>query len=181
MKKEEEKMKKIMFNDHFGLTDLVLEGKKTQTRRIIKPQPIYDINVGMVWKEYASGRGGSDFEEPQASYRNFAHHSPIMVGEVVAVAQCYKEANVKFVPPRYSAIHGGAGRKWGNAEKLPSWINKLFVRANLMPHQIKITNVRVERLQDISDKDCIAEGIERRSEQTAGITTPSSTQEESFT
>lgn len=36
----------------------------------------------------------------------------------------------------------------------------MFVKAELMPHHIKITNVRVERLQDISYKDCISEGIE---------------------
>lgn len=28
-----------------------------------------------------------------------------------------------------------------------------------MPHQIRITNVRVERLQDISDEECLKEGI----------------------
>ena len=39
------------------------------------------------------------------------------------------------------------------------WTNKMFVRAELMPHQIRITNVRVERLQDISHEDCIKEGI----------------------
>lgn len=37
----------------------------------------------------------------------------------------------------------------------------MFVKAKLMPHHIKITNVRVERLQDISDEDCLAEGIEK--------------------
>lgn len=32
-------MKKIMFNDKNGLTQAVLEGRKTQTRRIMNPQP----------------------------------------------------------------------------------------------------------------------------------------------
>lgn len=40
------------------------------------------------------------------------------------------------------------------------WTNKMFVRADLMRHHIRITNVRMERLQDISDEDCIKEGIE---------------------
>lgn len=46
------------------------------------------------------------------------------------------------------------------AEQTSGWTNKMFVRADLMPHQIRITNVRVERLQDISDEDCIKEGVE---------------------
>lgn len=37
--------------------------------------------------------------------------------------------------------------------------NKMFVRAELMPNKIKITDIRIQRLQDISDNDCIAEGI----------------------
>jgi hypothetical protein len=35
----------------------------------------------------------------------------------------------------------------------------MFVKAELMPYQIKITNVRIQRLQDISDEDCLAEGV----------------------
>lgn len=40
------------------------------------------------------------------------------------------------------------------------WNNKMFVKADLMPHHIKITNISVERLQDISDDDCLSEGID---------------------
>ena len=35
----------------------------------------------------------------------------------------------------------------------------MFVRADLMPHQIRITSVRIERIQEISDEDCLREGV----------------------
>lgn len=35
----------------------------------------------------------------------------------------------------------------------------MFVKAEYMPHQIRITGIRCERLQDISDEDCFREGI----------------------
>lgn len=34
-------MKKIMFNNKYGLTDAVLEGRKTQTRRILNPTTFF--------------------------------------------------------------------------------------------------------------------------------------------
>ena len=37
--------------------------------------------------------------------------------------------------------------------------NKMFVKSDLMPYHIHIKNVRIERLQDISEEDCLAEGI----------------------
>lgn len=79
--------------------------------------------------------------------------SKYKVGEVVAVAQCYEEA----ISPL----------NWVDRliyKDEPGWKNKMYVRADLMPHQIRITNVRVERLQDISDEDCLREGIEKYGE-----------------
>lgn len=39
------------------------------------------------------------------------------------------------------------------------WQNKLFVAAGYMIHHIRITDIKIERLQDISDEDCMKEGI----------------------
>lgn len=41
----------------------------------------------------------------------------------------------------------------------PDWTNKMFVKADLMPRHIEFTDRKVERLQDISDEDCLKEGI----------------------
>lgn len=114
-------MKKIMFNDKFFLTQAVLRGEKTQTRRIVK-----------------DGTQLGNFEETMK-------HAPYKVGEVVAVAQCYLD------------IGGPQFDKFGY--DVPGNTNKMFVKAELMPHKIKITNVRIEQLQDISDEDCLREGI----------------------
>lgn len=151
-------MKKIMFNDRYGLTEAVLSGRKTQTRRIIKPQPTFSEHHGIVWKGFAFGLS-MQLDEIKGSCRNFITGTEYdkscnryRVGEVVAVAQNYKDAGVKEAPSPVDNIYY-------EAHHLRGWTNKMFVCADLMPYRIRITNVRMERLQDISDEDCIAEGI----------------------
>lgn len=76
-------------------------------------------------------------------------------GEIVAVAQSYRDCggvNEEGIP-MWEIISSKVGGT--NA----GWSNKMYVKPELMPHQIRITNVRVERLQDISDEDCLKEGI----------------------
>jgi hypothetical protein len=41
------------------------------------------------------------------------------------------------------------------------WTNKMFVRADLMPYRIKITDIKAEKLQDISDEDVYKEGFRK--------------------
>ena len=43
--------------------------------------------------------------------------------------------------------------------KIAGYKNKMFVKADLMPHHIRITDIKVERLQDISDEDVLREGV----------------------
>lgn len=139
-------MKKIMFNDKYGLTQAVLEGRKTQTRRIAYIGSLPYLDFGICVKPKNFGRASFSY-----STVNIAH-SRYCVGEEVAVAQAYSE----FVSE--------AGYNEAEINKLmhsKGWTNKMFVKADLMPHRIRITDIRAERLQEISDEDCIAEGIKK--------------------
>ncbi len=126
-------MKKIMFNDQYGLTKAVLEGRKTMTRRSVNLNRVHTIIPGRIAECYLK-------------------YAPYKVGEVVAVAQSYNALNeAGFVAPE-GLDH--------TCEDSAGYKNKMFVRADLMPYNIRITAVRVERLQDISDEDCLREGVD---------------------
>ena len=125
-------MKKIMFSDKHLLTQAVLAGQKTMTRRLLRD------NV------------------PLGNWEETVKHLPYKVGEVVAIAQPYKDI-IECLPMYSDIIINVDGSI--NREYKAGWTNKMFVRANLMPHHIMITDVKAERLQDISKEDCLKEGI----------------------
>ena len=125
-------MQKIMFNDKYGLTQAVLEGRKTQTRRTFlkhgEENLLHDIT--------------SDYL--------ISVRSRYKVGETIAIAQPYAD-----ITPQVDWV-----KCMIRKEKL-GWNNKMFVRAEDMPHHIRITKIRIERLQDIKSEDCLKEGLWR--------------------
>lgn len=179
-------MKKIMFDDRRGLTQAVLTGRKTMTRRIIPEKyktmvdaaakgvlivPLACIPDGLSIEEFAeqwskqSGRMRvvPVQDEPQIQYVDgkdkIMDLSRYQVGEEVAIAQKYidlcncdafYEALEKVAPSfPLECIKGEKG-----------CYNKMFVKADWMPHRIKMVDIKVEKLQDISEDDCLLEGIE---------------------
>lgn len=133
-------MKKIMFNDKYSLTQAVLDGRKTMTRRISKEQ----IRNSVFWK---SGYESIHGYEIKPIYK---------ISELVAIAQCYESLGMN--PEIALNDRDGIGF-YTKTKFAPGWKNKMFVRADLMPHHIRITNIKIERLQNISDEDCFKEGI----------------------
>ena len=105
--------KKIMFNDKYRLTQAVLEGRKTQTRRIVKDvdllqclNELEDDGVLKCIKGDIVAQGQGRFE----------------IGEIVAIAQAYKD------------IGSICFEAWQMDE---DWFkkgfdNKMFVKAELM-------------------------------------------------
>lgn len=133
-------MEKIMFNDRYELTAAVLERKKTMTRRVMNPQPDRfegSVPIGIDVNYFGISR---------------PINPKYTVGEIVAVAQSYGKIGYSSTQPIPNV-----NRDYDWAEDTAGWNNKMFVRAELMPHQIRITSVRAERLQDISEEDCLKE------------------------
>lgn len=147
-------MKKILFNDKFGLTKAVLEGRKTQTRRIVCESLVDEYDNWLDDVMCMAVPSGTTYEKREDF---LIRRSRYVVGEVVAVAQSYRDCEysenaLNISPKDYRIARGTLGASKG-------WNNKMFVRAEACKHQIRITDVRVERLQDISDEDCLKEGV----------------------
>lgn len=124
-----------MFNDRYGLTQAVIEGRKTMVMMLINIKSTSDVQV-RIFAGYVQiiGRSGDVCAEKKLSYK---------VGEVVAVAQSYNEVVREFMGLAFE----------------PGSTNKMFVRADLMPYRIRITGIKCERLQNISDAECMKEGV----------------------
>lgn len=161
-------MKKIMFNDKYGLTQAVLEGRKTMTRRICKydrPDESWDIvfpvfgskdydNEGNLVSPLFGAFGWKNKDGDFTGWNNPLYK----FGEVVAIAQSYRDSGYS---PDSLDRHPKDLSVRGLMKNSAGWNNKMFVKSYACKHHIKITNIKVERLQDISDEDCLKEGIYR--------------------
>jgi hypothetical protein len=144
-------MNKIMFNDRFNLTKLVLEGIKTHTRRLE-----LDCNIRFYIYNYEGSYPKIEDNKiciySDDGYLLATRNTRYKIGEEVAIAQSYSQCG-NF--PDYELDEDG----YPVMPKRSGYFNKMFVKAELMPYRIRITNIKIERMQDISDEDCLKEGI----------------------
>jgi hypothetical protein len=139
-----------MFNDRCALTYAVIDEIKNNTRR---------IEGGKQFQLAATAAEDFTYEEATGcivmccqGIEIFRHKCRYKVGEIVAVAQSYEQVYRQGNMDADDAIIRGL--KYD-----PGMCNKMYVRAALMPHQIRIMGIRCERLQDISDEECMKEGV----------------------
>ena len=149
-------MKKIMFNDKCGLTKAVLEGRKTMTRRFEKsleklPADDSPFTALEICRDYDKIRVRRYF---RGSHVETIYISPkYRIGEVVAVAQSYRELEKEIKAEGLPVVLNDEYIKHAG------YRNKMFTRSDFMFYQVRITHFRLERLQDIDDGDILREGI----------------------
>ena len=128
------KLKPILFST--SMVQSILTGNKSQTRRIIKPQP-----------DSRGLRNGNGL-----LYEDW-HGS-------IVKAKC-QIGDILWVRETWSKTDGGKYiYRASNPQFNPIWKPSIFMFREAARIFLKVTNIRVERLQDISNKDAIAEGID---------------------
>lgn len=141
----------------------ILEGRKTQTRRIIK-RNLRPTDWDKNDKNYQPA-----FEDQYGDYHEVRKFCPFgQVGDRLYVretwmASGFSEGNqdvtyradnttITYNRPEDTLI---AQKKWVPSIHMPRWASRI---------KLEITNIRVERLQDISEEDARAEGFSSRAE-----------------
>lgn len=142
--------KPIMFNQE--MVKAILAGRKTMTRRVIKDRDIinnFDIDVDGSVYAYINQETGDSY--PPTAIARF------QVGDILWVRETWgKDENGEYV---YRANYGTTEDdsfppsmfKWRPSIHMPREAARIFLR---------VTNVRVERVQDITEEDATAEGAE---------------------
>lgn len=137
---------KMLFCERFGLESAVLNGYKTMTRRIVKLKERDE--------QYLNEAFDLEFRKQVI----IDEYSRFKKGDLVAVAQSY-EAVYKESPEWFKGQLEANGDYLDNLKDQPGWTNKMFTSSYYLRHRIQILSVDMERLQDISDEDCMREGI----------------------
>ena len=164
----------------------ILDGRKTQTRRVVKPQPhrwiAYFILLGASgpWKPVWGSESAGD--EDEIVEHNRCIKCPYGVpGDRLWVRETCRAEQLRSGKDGVRFAADNAWRPIANTEQAAGrWIDLRWYRVNLpddptnpgvwvppihMPRwasriDLEITAVRVERVGDISTKDCEAEGMD---------------------
>lgn len=161
-------MNKILFTEPNRIA--TVEERKTNTRRIMNPQPDFFDNGRPFCFQIKENSHVDRFSLIKPRYK---------VGETVYVAEPYnifslcetegnilEEITISYIDwekiaykyPPIKDIDSWLPKRFKESEK-SGFCNKMFMPEWAARTFIKITDVRFERLQDITDDDCFREGI----------------------
>lgn len=132
----------------------ILSGRKSQTRRVIKPQPEYQDymnKLSLHWNQC----GGRSLEE-------IALYCPYgQPGDGLYIKETFCDLGAGDNRIIYKATFDDltAEMMKQSGHGTPIWKPSIFMPRWASRITLEVVSVRVERVQDISEEDCIAEGV----------------------
>lgn len=154
-----EKLKPILFNT--DMVSAILDGRKTVSRRIIKPQP--DIDLSRDHKVYipVNQMHGLIKSVHYPTIQSYIQSKALyQTGDIIYVRETWAEwtdGYVYKVPDPKEAYNypNSFIEKWHPSIHMPKEAARIFLR---------VKDVRVERLQDITVDGMLNEGLRRKPE-----------------
>lgn len=149
------KVKPILFNTE--MVRAIQEARKTVTRRVLKPQPTEYLTCGPNWKELLD-----------------AAAAPVHPGDILWVRETWRVLEAGY-PPSHSIVEYKAGgtEKFREIVALPTangeWHPSIHMPKEAARMFLRVTDVRVERLQDMRLIDCEKEGVRLSSYEQADL------------
>ena len=142
------KERPILFNG--PMVRAILDGRKTQTRRVVKPQPETKPHNGVDDKWFS--------EYSDIKNLGFLKHTcPFgQPGDRLWVREAFTEYPQKGLLYKADGCNKKLGVWWG-------WRPSIHMPRRASRIKLEVTDVRVERLQNISEEDIYAEGIDTNS------------------
>ena len=155
-------MNKILFNKNYGMEDAAIAGTKTMLRRIIR---FKDFGSRVVrYTPLPKTKGSARYHlEDGTTVVDYETQSTYRVGEIVAIGQSYADVKKYYEKngkdsTEYQAFIKEVEGKDIDLHRAGSK-DKFLVKPHLMPHHIRILSIKSQRLQDITEEECLAEGI----------------------
>lgn len=150
--------KPILFNGE--MVQAILEGRKTQTRRVVKPQP----TSKHVWRGWVLDATGPNANK-RVGKASWEPSPPTHLFEDLIEARCPygRPGDLLWVRETHFLVGTGAVYYRADGHELPhdwSWRPSIFMPRWASRLTLRVTDVRVERVQDISKADAVAEGLE---------------------
>jgi hypothetical protein len=157
-------MKQILFNTE--MVRAILDGRKSCTRRIVKPQQL----VGLLPDKCKNGVPEEFLKEKKLMFKpycnmtdieliNTAYKAPYQRGDILYVRETWCKGLERYI---YRADYSDTEKFYRDGKEIEmKWHPSLHMPKDAARIFLRVTNVRVEQLQDITVEDALAEGMDK--------------------
>jgi hypothetical protein len=157
-------IKPILFNTE--MVRAILDGRKSCTRRIVKPQQL----VGLLPDKCKNGVPEEFLKEKRFMFKpycnmtdieliNTAYKAPYQRGDILYVRETWCKGLERYI---YRADYSDTEKFYRDGKEIEmKWHPSLHMPKDAARILLRVTNVRVERLQDITVEDALAEGMDK--------------------
>lgn len=134
----------ILFNTE--MVRAILDGRKTATRRVMKPQPLFYTGRKYIFDDNEVPKKWEDCDNIIRTYQ----YQP---GDILYVRETWSKGSLDYHEEQYyyKADDNNFHCQWHPSIHMPKAAARIW---------LKVTDVRIERLQDIDDAGVVKEGLQ---------------------